>query len=145
MVSNITSSPPGAGALGETSFAPSPAELEALLRSLLLPKGKNAMIGALLQHGSYALSFHAPAAGQLVIAWYLVPRGAHVAAAKPVLAALGRASFAQTGLARATVRLTAKGRSLLKHAKRLKLTARGVLTPTGGVAARATESFTLRR
>jgi hypothetical protein len=127
------------------TIAPSPEEIRALLRGLLLPRGRSAKIGALLRHGGYTLWFHAPSAGQLVIAWYLVPRGARLAAAKPVLVAIARVSFGHAGAARATVRLTPKGRSLLRHSKRLKLTARGVLTPTGGLPIAATESFTLSR
>jgi hypothetical protein len=144
-VATNSSPAPTSGGLEEMTLAPSPEELRAFLRGLLLPRGRGAKIGALLRHGGYTLSFHAPSAGQLVIAWYVVPRGAHLAAAKAVLAAIARVSLGQAGAARATVRLTAKGRSLLRHSKRLKLTARDVLTPTGGLAIAATESFTLSR
>ena len=42
-----------------------------------------------------------------------------------------------------TVKLTAKGRSLLKHAHRVKLTSKGVYTPSGARGVSTTKSFTL--
>jgi len=41
--------------------------------------------------------------------------------------------------------LVGLGRGLLKHAKRLKLTAKGTFTPTGGTATSVTKTFTLKR
>jgi hypothetical protein len=74
-----------------------------------------------------------------------VPRGAHVSAAKPVLAAVGKTSTPASGTSRLTVKLTARGRSLLAPGKPLKLTAKGVLAASGRPSLVATRSFTLKR
>ncbi|MGO9321106.1 MAG: collagen binding domain-containing protein [Solirubrobacteraceae bacterium] len=138
--------PSGAGGvLSVTTAVPSLAQLKALLSSVLVPKGKGAEIGALLKQDGYKLSLNALSAGQLVISWYLVPKGAHLAKAKPVLAAAGRLSFTKAGIARFTIKLTTTGRRLLKHAKRIELTAKGVLISSGQGTVGATTSFALRR
>jgi hypothetical protein len=79
----------------------------------------------------------------LVLGWYLVPKGAHLSRSKPVLLAAGSAAATKAGKVTVTVRFTAKGRSLLKHGGRLKLTAKGTFTPSGGSAVSATRTFTL--
>jgi hypothetical protein len=133
------------GVLSTTATAATTAQLKALLASLLAPRGKSAKIAALLKHRGYAVSFVLPIAGRLSIAWYLVPKGAHVSAAKPVLAAVGKISTPASGASKLTVKLTAKGRSLLAPGKPLKLTAKGVLAASGRPSLVATRSFTLKR
>jgi len=138
----------GSGVLASTTVAVSASELKSLrdlLGRLLLPSGRGAKIAQLLKHKGYSLSLRAPSAQKLAIAWYLVPKGARVAGAKPVLAAAGSVSSAAAGAAKLTIRLTAKGRSLLSHAKRLKLTAKGSLDASDGAAVSAARSFTLTR
>jgi hypothetical protein len=68
-----------------------------------------------------------------------------VAAAKPVLAAVGKVGTPASGTSKLTVKLTARGRALLLHEKRLKLTAKGVLAASGRPSLVATRSFTLKR
>jgi hypothetical protein len=133
------------GVLSTTASAATTARLKALLASLLAPHGKRAKIGALLKHRGYAISFASPIAGRLSISWYLVPKGARLAAAKPVLAAVGKISTPASGSSKLTVKLTAKGRSLLAPGKPLKLTAKGVLAASGRPSLVATRSFTLKR
>ena len=60
-----------------------------------------------------------------------MPKGARVSTAKPVLAAVGKISTPASGASKVTVKLTAKGRSLLAAGKPLKLTAKGVLAASG--------------
>lgn len=136
---------PGSGVLSTTARVATTAQLKALLASLLAPRGKNARIGALLKHRGYAVSFVSPIAGRLSIAWYLVPKGAHVAGAKPVLAAGGKISTRASGASKLTVKLTAKGRSLLARGAQVKLTAKGVLAASGRPSLVATHTFTLKR
>lgn len=140
-----TTTGPGGGVLSTTASAATAAQLKALLASLLAPHGKSAKIGALLKHRGYAVSFVSLIAGRLSIAWYLVPKGARVSAAKPVLAAVGKISTPASGASKLTVKLTAKGRSLLAPGKPLKLTAKGVLAASGRPSLVATRSFTLKR
>ena len=92
------------------------------------------------------VSFSAPSAGHLVISWYLVPKGAHLAKAKkPVLVATASVTFHHAGKAKVKITLTAKGRRLLKGAKHLKLTAKGSFTPAGGSKTSTTRAINLKR
>ena len=121
-------------------------KIKAALSSVLKPRGKAAKIGRLLKHGGYSFSFTAPSAGRLVIDWYLVPNGAHVAKAKkPVLVASANVVVHKAGKATIKVSLTGKGRKLLKNAKRVKLTVTATFTPAGGTATSTTKTITLKR
>jgi hypothetical protein len=129
--------------------APSAAQIKASLLRQLAPQGKAAKIAALLKQHGYVVSFTALSAGKLVIGWYYLPAGAHLTLAKPkpkpVLVATVNATFSQAGTQKLTITLTANGKQLLKHAKRLKLTAKGTFTPAGKSAIVATKNFTLTR
>ncbi len=122
------------------------AQVRAALLRVLKPHGKAARIGHLLRDGGYSFSFTAPSAGRLVIGWYRVPKGAHIARAKkPVLVASGSAVFHKAEKGTIKVSLTHKGRKLLKHATRVKLTAKATFTPAGGPGTSATKIITLTR
>jgi hypothetical protein len=123
----------------------SPNLLRALLRHEIAPRGKAANVAALLKARGYVLSFRAPEAGRALIRWYLVPKRAHLAKAKPVMVAVGRARFTAAGTKKIKIKLTAKGSRLLKRAKRLKLTGKGSFTPTGGTAVAVSTTFTVKR
>ena len=96
--------------------------------------------------------FKAPQAGTAVIDWYYLPPGAKLAAkaaAKkrppaPVLVASGKRTFYEAGSGVIKVRLTAAGRTLLKHSKRIRLTAKAVFTSPGKAALAATKTFELK-
>jgi hypothetical protein len=133
------------GVQSSTSSAPNASQLRSLLAHLLAPSGRNAKIGALLKHGGFVYSFNALSAGQLSVSWYFLPKGAHLARAKPVLAASGKVSSASAGAAKLTLKLTAKGRGLLVRATRLNLTAKGVLATQEEAAVGETKPFTLKR
>ncbi|MBV9416098.1 MAG: hypothetical protein JO363_14040 [Solirubrobacterales bacterium] len=62
-----------------------------------------------------------------------------------MLVASGRATFAKAGQAKLTIKLTRKGKQMLKGVRRLKLTARGTYTSSGRAAVTATRTFTLKR
>jgi hypothetical protein len=64
---------------------------------------------------------------------------------KPIVVASGEHKFSAAGGATIKIKLTAAGRRLLKHAKRLKLTATGTFTPTGKAPIITTKRFTLKR
>jgi hypothetical protein len=118
---------------GNVTATISSAQLKASLAGQLTPTGKAATIAALLRSGGYAVSFKALEAGTVTIDWYQVPAGAKLTKttkAKPMLVASGKLTFAGTGTGTLKVRLTAAGRRLLKHAKRVKLEAKGTFTPT---------------
>jgi hypothetical protein len=124
------------------------AQLESLLLSHLIPAGKTARTAALLKASGYSLSFKAPEPGSLTIAWYELPPGAKLAKKvrpKPLLVASGRLRFAAAGTKTLELKLTAAGKALLRHGKRVKLTAKGTFTPSGKAAVSATKTFVLER
>jgi hypothetical protein len=119
------------------------AEIRSALTAVLVPTGKSARLIALRRHHSYVVRFNAPTGGEVVISWYWVPKGAHLSSVKPVLVATGRTAVSKAGSAPLALRLTSRGRSLLKTHS-LKLTAKGTFTAIGRPAFTATEKFTLR-
>jgi hypothetical protein len=122
------------------------AQIKANLRRALLPVGKAARIRSLLKHHGYTFVFTAPTAGKVLIEWSRSARGARVAkASKPVVVAIGSARFSRAGRVRITVRLTRAGGRLLKHARSVRLTAKGTYTPAGGSRLTATRTISLRR
>lgn len=126
--------------------APTRAQITSSLLSQLSPVGKGAKIAALLKHG-YSMLFHTLAGGRVLIDWYYLPKGAHLSKAglKPVLVAAGQGSFSGTGAFKLTIKLTTKGRQLLKHAKRLALIAKGTFTANGQQPITLTKRFVLKR
>jgi hypothetical protein len=120
----------------------------AALLAGLAPSGKTATIAALLKSGVFTFVFTAVEGGTVVIDWYQVPLGAKLSKktkAKPVLVAAGQLKFPAAGTAKVKIKLTAAGKALLKHAKHLKLTARGTFTPIAKTPLTATRSFVLKR
>jgi hypothetical protein len=140
---SATASSPEVGTVSSASAAQARAALLKALRVF----GKNATLTQLLKHRGYTLTFDAPGAGHLSIRWYLVPKGAHLTAAshkpKPVLVAGVSVSITRTGKVKITVKLTAKGRTLLSEGGRPKLSAKGTFTPVGGSATTVIRSITV--
>jgi hypothetical protein len=66
-------------------------------------------------------------------------------AKKPVLVATVKTSVKKAGKVKPKIRLTAKGRKLLKHARTIKLTAKQTFAPKGGKATVVRKPFRLRR
>jgi hypothetical protein len=123
------------------------AETLAVLRALT-PSGARAKIGALLKHGGLTETFTAPEPGVLVIQWWRVQPGAHLAKGSkrtPVLVAQGSAVFSVAGTGKIRVSLTGAGRRLLASAKELKLTASVQFTPTAHPPISATTAVSLKR
>jgi len=111
----------------------------------LTPTGSAAKIGAILKNG-YKAPFKAKAAGKVTGAWYFLPKGAHVAGKpKPVLVASGKTTVKKPGKASLKLRVSKKGKALLKKAKMIKLTTKGTFTPAGGKKLVVTRTIKLRR
>jgi hypothetical protein len=137
---------PGAAGPGGAGPGAAPVLVRAALLRALVPNGPGAKIAALLRRGGYSFRFTAPRAGRLSASWYYVPRGAHLSrSARPTLVASGRASFARAGTATVKLVLTAKGKRLLRHARRIRITARATFLPAIGPAITALQTFTLTR
>jgi hypothetical protein len=138
---------PGAssgGVLGSHESAPSTSQIQTALLSVLVHPGKACRLAWVRRRHGCQVTFDAPAGGEVAISWYLLPKGAHLAAAKPILVASGRAAVMASGELKLTLRLTARGRSLLARGRQLKLTGRGTFTPVGGSTVTVVKSFALR-
>lgn len=142
----------GTGAAGDvldtTATRSLAVEIGALLRHALTPAGRAARLASLLAGGGYTVAFRALSAGTAVIDWYQIPPRGKLAGktrARPVLVASGRMRFSVAGTARIKVRLTREGRRLIKRGSRVKLTAKGTFTPSGGKPITAIEEFVLKR
>jgi hypothetical protein len=135
-------SPSGAvSTLGSSAsglIAPSPAQLRALLSSLLTAHGKTAKITSLLRHGGYSLQWSAPSAGRLTVSWY-----ATGARGRLILIATASRSFARPATARIILALTAAGERLLRSSHSLMVRATASFAPEGHPATTAQKSFTL--
>ncbi len=136
------------GVLGSQPGFVSSSQIAALLAGQLIPSGKAAKIAALLTGGGFAVAFKALEAGTAVIDWYEVPAGAKLAKKakrKPVLVGAGQRTFSAAGTATIKIKLTVAGKSLLKHAKKLKLSAKGTFTPASEPPITAFKTFVLKR
>ena len=139
-----TASGGGTGLILSVGDAAEPSAGAALSGSLKA-SGPAASISAILRNGGFPAAVTAPAAGSVTITWYYLPAGARLArAVRPVVVARGSKIFAAPGQAKLKLRLTAQGRKLLKHAKRVKLTAVGAFVPKHGKKASQRKSITLR-
>jgi hypothetical protein len=119
---------------GLPASRPSAAQIRALLRTQITPRGQAGRIGALLER-AYRLHFRALTAGTAKVEWY---RGRK-------LIASGRRSYAAVGRGTISIKLTAAGRRALRHARHLSLTAKGSFTPAPDPPVSAARTFTLRR
>jgi hypothetical protein len=130
---------------GVTPATVSSAQIMALLRRQLVPSSKAVTIGSLLKHGGLSLSVQALEAGTLTMQWSYLPKGAKTAKATPVLVAAGKLTFSGAGTGKLTLRLTAAGRQLLRHAKRVILSARGTFTSQSAPPLSSSAGLVLRR
>jgi hypothetical protein len=121
------------------------AQIVAWLKQLAQGAAKQ-RIGALLKHGGLVLPVMAPETGVLTIQWWQVPAGAKLAKrAKPVLIASGKATYAGAGSGKLSLRLTATGKRLLRHARRVKLVERATFVPRGESATSVQSGLVVRR
>lgn len=149
---------PGGGVSSPVSSAPPPtpspprpvhggptrAQIRAALLRLLTPRGRPARIAALLHRSSYAVRFTAPSTGKLEIDWYRVVAGRHHRRQR-ILVASARVSVKRAGTVTARVRLTRRGRALLRNAPSLRLTADARFTAIGQPTVQVSRPFVLRR
>jgi hypothetical protein len=113
------------------------------LRAQLRPSGKAAAIRALRRHRKLAQRIAAPTAGTLTIRWYgrtIVRKHRH-----RTLLATGRTTYPGAGTKTVNVALTSAGRAVLKHARRIRITATATFAARGAFPVGMTLSFVLRR
>jgi beta-galactosidase len=134
-------SPPGAPGVSKAS-------VRAALAAILRPRGRQGRIPQLLTNGGYIVRFKAPSAGRLAIDWYYLPHGEHDATGKKpgrILVATTTDRLRKAGAVPVKVKLTPRGRSLLRHARHERLTAQASFTPTGQPAVRVSRVISLSR
>jgi hypothetical protein len=120
--------------------------VRAALAGVLAPRGASARIAKLLKRGGYTFSFDAPSSGKLVIDWdYHPPRKRHARKPRPVRVAGRTASIKKAGRVKVEVKLTKRGRALLAHARREKLTATASFTPIGQSTTTRSKVIELKR
>jgi beta-galactosidase len=127
---------------------PSKAEVKSRLAAVLSPRGAQARIAKLLRNSGYTFRFDAPSTGKLVIDWYDVSSPTrHSAKRKPTqtLVASASESIKRAGETKVKVKLNARGRSLLKHAKRQRLMVTARFTPMGESTTTASKVIILKR
>ena len=83
--------------------------------------------------------FDAPEPGRLVIAWY------HTEARRRLVVAHAALTLHRAGPVTVKIRLTGPGRSLLRHAHHLRLTAQASFTPAAGKTVRAARRIMIAR
>ena len=131
-----------------TPPGPSKAEVKAALAAVLSPRGAQARIAKLLHHAGYTFTFDAPSTGKLVIDWYYVTKPARTSnnpKPRKVLIASASQSIKKAGQTKVNVKLTPRGRSLLKHANRPRLTVQARFTPMGESTTTSSKIIALRR
>jgi hypothetical protein len=112
----------------------------------LKPSGPAARIGAILKVGAYLAQFSAPSPGKAMVTWTSVAKGAEASAKhKAVVVAKGSKQADKAGEVTIKVRLTKKGRALLKGSKRVDVLARGSFAATGGKTVSTTRRIVLKR
>jgi hypothetical protein len=130
------------------SAGPTAARIATSLAGQIVPTGKGAKLAAVRKAAGFTKRFIALTAGSARIDWYVVPRGASLTKktkVKPILVATGKHTYTATGTASLRIKLTATGKSRLKKAKTLKLSAKGTFTPTGKAAIVKIKTFTLKK
>ncbi|HWE10025.1 MAG TPA: nucleoside hydrolase [Solirubrobacteraceae bacterium] len=120
--------------------AVSSATLRGQLIKLLTPRGKGGTIKTLLTLDGWTASFAAPTPGRLLVSWYHAQNHG-----RKVTVAVATVTFQQAGLTRIKVELTRQGRTLLRGAKRLTLSARASFKPLGQSATSASRQLTVGR
>lgn len=132
---------------GLSTASASSTRLATLFARALAPSGSAARIGTLLKRGAFVAPLRSFAPGRAVIYWYLpaqrVPHSSTVIA--PLLIAGGKVAFRKAGTAAIVVRLTHAGERLLKHSKRVSVSAKAMFAPNGAAAIRAQRGFVLKR
>jgi hypothetical protein len=125
----------------------SAARVRTMLDGWLRRSGNMARITAFLKNGAFYTSLHSLTAGTVTINWY----GDHFSArrasvrSRQTLVAIGKRTFQGPSTATLKIKLTAEGERLLKHAKQVRLTAKGTFTAVGMAPITSTRRFLIKR
>lgn len=134
---------PGAGTIAPQTPIATVARtaLLASLGSLLRPSGRTGRLRAILRAGGHTFTYRGLESGRIVVRWYRV--SGHGRHRRRQLVASGSAHMSGADRVHVRVRLTAFGRRLLRHPRRVRLISVVHFTPSGGRAVTRTRAFTL--
>ncbi|MGA2012935.1 MAG: glycoside hydrolase family 2 TIM barrel-domain containing protein [Solirubrobacteraceae bacterium] len=125
-----------------------PAEVRRALAAVLRPSRSQRRISELLRHHGYSFAFDSPSAGTLVVDWNYDPaKPDHHKPSAPQqeLVAAAKARIRKAGATEIKLRLTPRGRSLLRHAAHERLTITAGFTPVGESATKSSRVVTVTR
>ncbi len=127
------------GDLLNGSAPPTSAQLSALIRAALTPRGSAATTARVTARGSFRAGFSPPVPGRLIVRWSLRSAG------HTLVIAAGRLQ-AKAARTRMTITLTRRGINLLGHARHaVTLSSNASFTPIGGATTDLHWSITLAR
>jgi hypothetical protein len=132
-----------AGELLAGTPPPSATAIKASLMKLLVPRGPHSRVRSLLAASGYVVRFDALTIGRLSIDWETTVRIAHHKT-KSVVVAAAHATFAKATVAKLKLKLTRRGRQILRTAKHLKLRAKASFTEPWRPPVGASRTFKLR-
>jgi len=119
-----------------------------LLVHQLAPSGRAASIASLLRNDGLSMSFRLPQSGTLTVQWfYSAPAAKHRGRGRhaPTLVATGRATLTSGKTVKLKIGLTAAGRRLLAHTRKISLEAKASFAAKGHPAVVAAKAIVLRR
>jgi hypothetical protein len=131
--------------LPSSPAAPPVAQVQASLSGQLLPHDTTLAVAIGLQTTrGYRLAFTSQVTGVVTVKWYLGARSQLPADRQSlVLVASGSSRIAALGPTAVPIRTTARGRTLVKRSRALRLTAVATLVPSQSPAVSALAAFTL--
>ena len=142
----VSQPPAKSSVLPSRNSQPTVAQMLASLSTQLTAALTRARIPVLLKPAGYAFSFLAPSPGTLEVLWYEVPKGAHISAkSKPVLVAQSKSFFTSSTKYTVQLHLTSAGRRLIRHSKKVKLTAKGIFVGHSNTPVTWLKNFVLGR
>jgi alpha-N-arabinofuranosidase len=115
------------------------AEIRKQLTKALTPRRERFSITKFVSSGSFRTTIVPPEPGKLVVDWY-AKAGKH-----RVLVASYKSTFSRKRKVTVEIKLTAKGKKLLRDANRLVVTGDDTFTPSGKRPIRTSKRFTLTR
>ncbi len=136
--------PQGSAVIGTGPAPPTRKAIKALLAREIKPRPGAATTQALLRHKRYTLTFRTLTAGNVTISWSFRSTRTKTGSRAQMVIATGAGVLLRPGITRISLKLTARGRQLIKHLGVSKFVAKGKLTRPDGSALLASSAFTLR-
>jgi hypothetical protein len=127
--------PPPSGGAPAADQTVTGAEISSSLREDITPHGIS--LSKVRKAGGLSMSVKALEAGTIDVNWYAASHG------KQVLIASGHVVFVEAATKTLRMKLTRTGLRVLRHARSLKVMAKGSFTPAGGTSVTTTKRFSI--